>query len=411
MGLFKSKQTRKRPDGTTYTYTSPRWKYTFTHPKTGQRVTKSTGTADKKAARTLYLDAMRRAADEQAGHVTRYDEHLETPLKRHLDDWHADQTAKGNSRWHTHMLKQRATEVMNVAGFKLWRDITATGTRQALETIVSSRKLSTRSYNGYMSAAKQFCRWLVTNRRAPDNPLGHLSRKNQNADRRHVRRALAADELRWLLDVTRGEPVVYCLSGLGRAALYQLAAETGLRANEIRTLTWGCVQIDAAPLTVTVLAGYSKHRREDVLPLRPSTAQTLDAWRTQADDVGHDDRVFPQMTDKPAKMLEADMLAARARWIEDGGAALRAEREASDFLQRETDEGVADFHALRHTFISGLARAGVTPKVAMDLARHCDVNLTMRYYSHTVLGERATALDALPDLSRPSDTATKAKAG
>jgi len=58
----------------------------------------------------------------------------------------------------------------------------------------------------------------------------------------------------------------------------------------------------------------------------------------------------------------------------------------------------ADFHALQHTFITNLARAGVAPKVAMDLARHSDINLTMSRYSHTVLEGRAEALRKLPDL-------------
>ena len=60
---------------------------------------------------------------------------------------------------------------------------------------------------------------------------------------------------------------------------------------------------------------------------------------------------------------------------------------------------VADFHSLRHTFISNLARAGVHPKLAQSLARHSDINLTMSRYTHTTRGEQSEALAALPDLS------------
>ena len=76
----------------------------------------------------------------------------------------------------------------------------------------------------------------------------------------------------------------------------------------------------------------------------------------------------------------------------------RRQRERSDFLRYHTAAGVADFHALRHTFITNLARAGVHPKIAQGLARHSDINLTLRRYSHTVLSDRATAVAALPDL-------------
>jgi hypothetical protein len=59
---------------------------------------------------------------------------------------------------------------------------------------------------------------------------------------------------------------------------------------------------------------------------------------------------------------------------------------------------VADFHALRHTFITNLARGGVHPKVAQQLARHSTITLTMDRYSHTLIGEAADALKALPNI-------------
>jgi len=60
---------------------------------------------------------------------------------------------------------------------------------------------------------------------------------------------------------------------------------------------------------------------------------------------------------------------------------------------------VADFHSLRHSFISNLARGGVHPKVAQALARHSTIVLAMDRYSHTLVGEQADALNVLPDLS------------
>ena len=56
------------------------------------------------------------------------------------------------------------------------------------------------------------------------------------------------------------------------------------------------------------------------------------------------------------------------------------------------------FHTLRHTYATNLARSGVHPKIAMDLLDHSDINLTMAYYSHTDVKERAEALGGLPSL-------------
>ena len=58
----------------------------------------------------------------------------------------------------------------------------------------------------------------------------------------------------------------------------------------------------------------------------------------------------------------------RSRTIEEG-------------LPDETERGGADFHSLRTSFITALAKAGVHPRVAHTLARHSDINLTMATYS------------------------------
>ena len=58
----------------------------------------------------------------------------------------------------------------------------------------------------------------------------------------------------------------------------------------------------------------------------------------------------------------------------------------------------ADFHALRHTFVSNLGKAGVPPKVTQSLARHSDINLTMNVYSHLELEEQFQAVKNLPAL-------------
>jgi len=62
--------------------------------------------------------------------------------------------------------------------------------------------------------------------------------------------------------------------------LYRVAVETGLRQSELRSLTRVSFALDASPPTVTVQAGCSKHRRQDVLPLRPDTGARQTGWTT-----------------------------------------------------------------------------------------------------------------------------------
>jgi hypothetical protein len=102
-----------------------------------------------------------------------------------------------------------------------------------------------------------------------------------------------------------------------------------------------------------------------------------------------------------SKMFRRDLDNARKAWIDAAESSdERATRMASTFLaRRDHADRVADFHALRHTFISNLAAGGVHPKTAQTLARHSTITLTMDRYSHVYRGALASALDVLPNLS------------
>lgn len=110
-------------------------------------------------------------------------------------------------------------------------------------------------------------------------------------------------------------------------------------------------------------------------------------------------------------MMKLDLEQARGDWIEQAGKNKkeRKRREESDFLQYQDESGLyADFHANRHTFISNLAKSGVSPKVAQTMARHSDINLTMNVYSHVNMEEQAAAILVLPaPPSLPSDRGGK----
>ncbi|MFM7037994.1 MAG: tyrosine-type recombinase/integrase [Planctomycetaceae bacterium] len=61
----------------------------------------------------------------------------------------------------------------------------------------------------------------------------------------------------------------------------------------------------------------------------------------------------------------------------------------------------ADFHALRHTYITNLARNGVSLVTAQKLARHSTPMLTAQRYTHIDLQDQKVAVDRLPSLQRP----------
>lgn len=166
------------------------------------------------------------------------------PLAEHLGDWRVALTAKGNTGRHAELVTVRAAKVIEGCGFRTWTDISASRVMEYLSGLradvpardaAPGRKgISAQTFNFYLQAVKQFCRWMVEDRRAAESPMTHLKGLNVRTDRRHDRRALAPDELRRLLEATE-KAAAYCgITGAERALVYRLAAETGLRAGRGR---------------------------------------------------------------------------------------------------------------------------------------------------------------------------------
>jgi integrase len=240
---------------------------------------------------------------------------------------------------------------------------------------------------GHLAAFKAFCRWMVKERRASESPVSHLCGLNARTDRRIERRALTSDECRKLLAAAQEGVTLYNMTGPDRAMLYRVALETGLRWSELRSLTVGSFALDAVTPTVSVQAAYSKHRRDDTLPLRHETAAALKAClANHLPGV----RAFP-MPDRRV-----------------GGDIIREDLVKASIGEANASGRVIDFHGLRHTFIGNLAAGGVHPKTAQTLARHSSITLTMDRYTHLSVADQTAALDALPDLDKPADEALRA---
>ena len=195
--------------------------------------------------------------------------------------------------------------------------------------------------------------------------------------------------------------VAWHMTGPERAMLYRLAMETGLRSNELRSLSKSSFDLEADPPIVTVAAGYSKRRRNDTLPLRNETAKALRLFLAA---LTPETKVFkmPSKGNVVRQLLRPDLEEARKQWLaETEDAKERSHRHASDFLQYVDSAGrYADFHALRHSFITNLGRVGVHFKTTQDLARHSTPTLTARY-THGLKDDEVAAVNSLPDLASP----------
>lgn len=238
--------------------------------------------------------------------------------------------------------------------------------------------------------------WRRAGRRLAADPLVGIRKLNEATDRRKVRWALTDEEFRKLLDAARSSDVVAIprrrtkkgvvvetdvkVSRPDRDWLYLVAASTGLRLGELRSLTPQSFMLEGDTQAVTVEAAYSKRRRRDVVPVPVDVATLLEAWLSTKP---HGVPLWPK-TDRMADVIRADLKSAR--------------------VLVKTPEGEVDFHALRHTYVTRLARAGLPPIVAKELARHSTITLTMDRYAHTEQQELHGALSQVPSLVSSPDS-------
>ena len=188
--------------------------------------------------------------------------------------------------------------------------------------------------------------------------------------------------------------------------LYRVAAGTGLRASELASLMPASFNLAGGEPCVTVAAGYSKRGkrsgRDDVQALPGELAAALAAWM-KGKPKG--ERVFTMpAVEHVAEMWREDLRCGRAGWIREtpNRAERRKRREATDFLAyRDSSERFADFHSLRHTFVSWLVGGGASVSVCQTLARHSTPTLTIGVYSHPTLADHRAALEGLPSMTPP----------
>src|SRR5215468_9051900 len=97
-------------------------------------------------------------------------------------------------------------------------------------------------------------------------------------------------------------------------------------------------------------------------------------------------------------------------WAKDCRAAemIRGDLEAADIpyaVEGPDGPEYADFHSLRHSYLTLGGRSGIDLRTLQELAGHSKPELTARY-SHRRLYDLAGAVDKLPNLVPPSGPAT-----
>ena len=347
---------------------------------------------DKTASLNKAIQLKKEFERAEEGVIDRYKEHRKRPLAEHLEDFHQALLAKGNTKKHAQITRYRVKTVIEGCKLRFWNEFQASKVQKFITGLKKAENgISVKTYNYYLKSVKQFCKWMVQDRRADESPIEHLKfdTVRKIVDEEHPRRVLELDQLRYLLETTKTAAKRFGMSGYERYLLYRLTAETGLRANESRNLKISSFDFDN--LTVNVSAGFTKNKQVALLPLRPDTAEELkNSFSSKLPNTKAFGGTYKRLTLKTSDMIKADLADSGIPYVENGL--------------------YFDFHALRHQTGTLLAASGVHPKVAQKIMRHSDINLTMSRYTHILTGQEAKAVAGLPDLSLPSSKAQKAVA-
>ena len=371
----------------------------------GKRRSKCAKTTDKATAERIGAKFETDAAKRREGLTDPAAETLANELKRPIaelvGEYKAKLTATGRSERYIADAVGYVERIIAASAIATPREITAQAVEQFAVKLGDDGR-SARTIQAALGAVKSFTRWLVTTGKLHRDPLASVKKPNPEADRKRRRRMLLPEEWPHLQSATEDGPVRHGMTGPDRTLLYRLATQTGLRANELRSLTRESVVLKATKPYVLVRAGDTKNRK---MAQQFVGAELAAALKQHVARKTPSAKLFsmPDRT-KLAKMLRADLAAARTAWIENakGDPEELIKRQQSDFLAAGNHAGESfDFHSLRHTCGAWMALNGAQLKTVQAVLRHSTINLTMGTYGHLFPGAEAEAADNLGRMFTP----------
>ncbi len=380
---------------------------------TGKVVERPTGCRDEQAARQMLAGWEREVERIRAG--TFDPGELDTarraasPIAEHLDAHEQSLIAAGTTDGYRKNLRRAVERVATDCGFVSLADIS----RGPIERWLAARTgedMSARTRNYYRESLVAFGNWCVESSRLRAHDLDRLPRADKKADPRRQRRALTEDELARLLGVAAARPLAEARTirrgkrkgeqaarlsdslierlyhvGRERALIVKTLVLTGLRVNELRTLTVGQLDLTPGGEFLQLDAADEKSREGNAVAIRGDLAADLRGWLADTARTDPNTTLFA-VPDGFLRILNRDLKAAG--------------------IPKKDDRGrTVDVHALRTTFGTLLSKAGVSPRTAQQAMRHSDIKLTMGVYTDPRLLDTRGAVEKLPPLPVPNSVA------
>ncbi len=282
-----------------------------------------------------------------------------------LTDYLREKLEEGRSPRHVKETCKYFRAAAAHAGWRTLLDVDERGARSYLSGLTNhhGEQASPKYYNnvkGYLTAVMA---WAKKRKRVHANPIVEI--EEHLDDRGEQVRPFTPAEFEGLLDFTRTR-----LNGAEAAAVYEFAAWTGLRRNELKLVRRCDFHLDV-PEPFVELQPYQYKRgrarpKSEKIPL--VSEDLVRRLRARLDPLKPGDRVFPTI---PHPNQVKDDISRSTVLLPDGR---RVPIENPDGLGRRLV-----LHSIRHMLGTNLAVAGVDVRRIQAILRHRDIRTTQRY--------------------------------
>jgi len=256
---------------------------------------------------------------------------------------------------------------------------------------MKERGLSNRCCNVHLQAIRGMLTWALKLEMIDRNPLAGID-KLPDGKKYQVclRRDLSEAEIERFLEAATTYDQIWGPDKprVPQAPMWRTLLETGMRYGELRQLVWGDFDQDAATLLIraeTTKAGVARqipireHLLREIVELRAVHWRVTGKRPTDGAPIFLTPlaRLHSVFSNNIRRPFDRILKIARIAPLDEQGRKV-------------------DIHALRHTFISRLQRAGVSLVHAQKLAGHSDPKLTAMIYTHLNTEDLRAAIDMLP---------------
>lgn len=322
---------------------------------------------NRRAAESMLAELVRKADLRRAGLPVPGDGPRDLPWRDLVAEWGRALAAEGAAGQHLQQVLRWAPRFFTSSGRATYGAVTPDDAAKWFAGLAPEHSAQNR--RDAAVCMRRFGRWCEARQCGP-SPFAGLRAPDPVTDRRRVRAALTGEQAAALLAAARASTDCYrsdpAMDGEARYWCYRVAIQTGLRCGELR-------RVEAGSLTdggIFLPGKYTKNRKDCWQPLPEDTFAGLSAWARGRG---------------PGPLWPG-------RWYLEGARMVRLDLAAAGLDADLPGGKVLDFHALRHTFITTLTRAGLGLREAQELARHSDPRLTVGTYSHTSADRLRAAL-------------------